>query len=131
MDSTPSTKDHSADPEAVPHRNSILLTGRLADVPEERTLPSGDVIVSFRLVVARDAVRRDKLRPDRPVVTVDTLECTGWRADVRRTARTWQAGDVIEVNGALRRRFFRAGPAAASRYSVEVAKAKRLSRAPR
>lgn len=128
MDTLPATTDHADGAVTVPHLNSIHLIGRLADVPEERTLPSGDEIVSFRLVVARDVVRRDRSKPDRPAVSVDTLECTGWRADVRRSARAWQPGDVIEVRGALRRRFFRAGLAAASRYSVEVAKAKRLSR---
>lgn len=128
MDTLPSTEDPAAGRETVAHLNSVRLIGRLSDTPELRRLPSGDEIVVFRLVVTREVLRRDTVQPDRPGVTVDTLECTGWRADVRRSARSWKAGDVIEVSGALRRRFFRAGPTAASRYTVEVARVKRLSR---
>ena len=38
--------------------NEVRLCGRLAAEPEERVLPSGDSLVTFRLVVARPASRR-------------------------------------------------------------------------
>jgi single-strand DNA-binding protein len=105
----------------------VRLVGRLAGEPEQRELPSGDVLVAFRVVVDRPA-------PDRAVpqgvraVTVDTLPCVAWTAGVRRTVAGWAAGDVVEVAGGLRRRFWRAGAGAASVTEVEVLSARRLAR---
>jgi single-strand DNA-binding protein len=42
----------------------------------------------------------------------------------------WAAGDVVEVEGALRRRFFRGGPGMATRLEVEVLAGRLVSRAP-
>ena len=104
-------------------RNEVLLVGRLAAAPEERVLPSGDALVTWRLVVPRPAPAREG------GATVDTLDCAAFRADVRRGASRWSPGDVIEVSGALRRRFWRGAAGASSRTEVEVAAARRLSRA--
>jgi single-strand DNA-binding protein len=41
---------------------------------------------------------------------------------------SWQAGDEVEVVGALRRRFFRTAGGPASRYEVEVRTASRVAR---
>lgn len=106
-------------------RNEVLLVGRLAAPPEDRELPSGDVLSTFRLVVDRRQPRPAGSRA--PVV--DTIDCVARAAGLRRTAGSWRAGDVVELQGALRRRFFRTPRGAASRYEVDVAKAKRLSRA--
>ena len=35
------------------HCNAVRLVGRVSGVPEERELPSGDRVVTFRLVVER------------------------------------------------------------------------------
>jgi single-strand DNA-binding protein len=107
-------------------RNEVLLVGRLAAAPEERELPSGDVITTFRLVVDRTGPRRPT--GGRPV-TLDALECIGWTAATRRSAATLAAGDVLEVKGALRRRFWRGRNGPASRYEVEVERLKRLAKA--
>ncbi len=106
--------------------NEVRLRGRLGAAPEQRVLPSGDTVVSFRVVVDR---------PPRPGATgstarVDTIDCTAFRADVRRRCLRWAAGDVVEVDGSLRRRFFRAAGGPASRYDVEVLAAARVARAP-
>jgi single-strand DNA-binding protein len=101
--------------------NEVRLVGRLAAAAEEKQLPSGDVLVTFRLVVDRPPAHRRERSP-----TVDTIDCSAWRADVRRSVRRWQAGDTIEVSGALRRRFWRGASGAASRSEVEVASARRL-----
>lgn len=114
------------DPVDVGHRNEVTLVGRLSGAPEEREMPSGDVVMSFRLVVARP---EQKLPEGVRRATVDTLECSAWQAATRRSAATWADGDVIEVSGALRRRFFTVGGRSQSRVDVEVAKAKRLARA--
>ena len=106
-------------------RNEVALTGRVAAPAQERTLPSGDVLLSWRLVVDRPA---RALPAGSRAAMVDTLDCVAFLARVRRTAGTFERGDVVRVEGALRRRFWRAGPAAASRCEVEVARAKRVRR---
>jgi single-strand DNA-binding protein len=40
--------------------------------------------------------------------------------------RAWQAGDRVQVEGSIRRRFFRGQSGPASRVEVEVKRAKRL-----
>lgn len=110
-------------------RNEVLLVGRVSGVPEERTLPSGDRLTTWRLVVERGPGRR----PPQGVraTTVDTFDCVAWTAAVRRRASALLADDVVEVQGALRRRFWRAGGGAASRCEVEAVSVRRLSRRPR
>jgi len=103
--------------------NQVLLAGRLSAPAEERVLPSGDQLVTFRLVVDRPTGSAGRLRGS----PVDTLDCVAWRGDVRRRALTWRPGDVLEVHGALRRRFWRGERGAVSRTEVEVARARRLS----
>jgi single-strand DNA-binding protein len=110
-----------------PARNEVYLVGRLATAAVERELPSGDVLVLWRLVVDRPPAAR--VPPGVRSVTVDTLECVSRSASVRRTAGGWAAGDLLSVEGALRRRFWRTPGGASSRYEVDVAKAKRVSRA--
>jgi single-strand DNA-binding protein len=99
------------------HRNEILLVGRVTTPPQERQLPSGDVVRAWRVTVDRDG------EPARH----DVVDCTAWTAKLQRSVSTWNAGDVVEVAGALRRRFWRtAGGALASASDVEVFRAKRL-----
>jgi single-strand DNA-binding protein len=108
------------------HRNELVLVGRLAAAAEERTLPSGDVFVSWRIVVDRPA----QTRPDgRRAPTVDAIDCVTWRGTVRRSVLSWHAGDTIELTGALRRRFWRGERGAVSRTEVEVGQARRLAKA--
>jgi single-strand DNA-binding protein len=97
--------------------NHVHLTGRLAAV-EARTLPSGDEVVALRVVVPRTRGRRDG-------PTVDTIDCTVWRADLRRRVLSWEVGDLVDIDGALRRRFWRAPSGARSRYDVEVSRLRR------
>ncbi len=113
--------DDSAD-EAV---NEIRLRGRLAAVATTRVLPSGDEMVTFRLVVARPARARRSVSSAR----IDTLDCAVFASGIRRRSLQWQPGDVLEIQGSLRRRFFRTGGGPASRYEVEVASATRVARA--
>jgi len=107
-------------------RNEVLLVGRLAAPPAERELPSGDVLVTFRVVVDRPPARRGE--PERRA-SVDALDCVAWTAGLRKAAGGWQSGDVLELEGSLRRRFWRAPSGLGSRYEVEVTRARRLSRA--
>ncbi|MGZ4447576.1 MAG: single-stranded DNA-binding protein [Nocardioides sp.] len=105
------------------HVNEIHLVGRVAAVPESRELPSGDVVWTFRLVVSRtDESARSRQR-------VDALECAAWSARVQRSVSGWRVGDVVEVRGALRRRFFRGGAGTASRVEVEATGGRLIRRA--
>jgi single-strand DNA-binding protein len=104
----------------LPSRNEVYLTGRVAAAPLERELPSGDSVVSVRIIVERagTAAARSSQR-------VDTIDCVGWTARVQRAMRRWQPGDEVEVSGALRRRFYRVADGPRSRFEVEIASARR------
>jgi single-strand DNA-binding protein len=93
--------------------NMVHLVGRVSAAGEPRELPSGDLVVMVRVVVPR-AARRGK------GATVDTIDVACWSAKARRAAARCAVGDHVEVDGALRRRFFRTGTAVASRYEVEA-----------
>ncbi len=102
--------------------NTVTLVGRLSVDPEERVLPSGDRLWTFRVVVPRPAGRG---RPGQ----VDALDCAVWGGTVRRSVRRWRQGDLVQVSGAVRRRFFRTASGAASRVEVEVSAGRLLRRA--
>ena len=106
--------------------NEVHLVGRLAAAPERRELPSGDVVVTFRVVVGRPAARAGARTSAGRAPTVDTLDCAAWRGDVQRSLGAAAAGDMLELHGSLRRRFWRAGAAAVSRSEVEVTRVRRL-----
>lgn len=101
--------------------NEVRLVGRVSADPETRHLPSGDELVSFRLVVRRSAAARRRSKQ-----VVDTIECTVWRASLRRSVMRLVAGTEVEVTGELRRRFSRAGGGAVSWVSVEVDSCRRV-----
>lgn len=122
-----SVSDRADEQHATPpaDRNEVLLVGRLSAAAQPRELPSGDVLVQFRLVVSRRVSPADReTRPRRP--TVDTIDCVAWQPGLQRSVRAWQAGDVVEVTGGLRRRFWRAGGGPTSRTEVEVERVRRL-----
>lgn len=104
--------------------NEVRLVGRLAAGPEERVLPSGDVLLSWRLVVRRPAERR---RDGRRTPSVDTVDCVTRQAGVVRALGRCAAGDVLELGGALRRRFWRGPGGPVSRYEVDVTSLRRAA----
>ncbi|MCO7238434.1 single-stranded DNA-binding protein [Aeromicrobium sp. CnD17-E] len=101
------------------HQNLVSLTGRVSGPPEQRTLPSGDEIVTFRLVVRRDPPRAGARARSRQ--TVDTIECVAWTSRLRRTVSRLEDGATVAVTGCLRRRFSRAAGGGQSWYAVELA----------
>ena len=103
--------------------NEVRLIGRISQEPESRELPSGDTSWTFRVVVPRSPAAV------RPHQSVDALECCVWSGRLKRSVRAWHAGDVVEVSGQLRRRFFRGGGATASRVEVEVTAGRIIRRA--
>lgn len=112
---------------AVEHRNEVAIVGRVTGAPSVRTLPSGDDIVTWRVSVDREPSSSRADGPGRRVV--DALDCVAWTAATRRSASACQENDVVEVVGALRRRFWRAGSVPVSRCEVEAARVRRLQRA--
>ncbi len=112
----------------VEGHNEVVLGGRVSGQPTVRVLPSGDELVSWRLVVGRD--NRGLSPGGRQLPTVDTIDCVAFKAGVRRAATRWIGGEVIEVRGELRRRFWRGTQGAASRCEVEVLQIRKLSAAP-
>lgn len=103
-------------------QNHVILTGRVSGVPVETELPSGDVVVGVRLVVPRST--RDRKPP-----YVDTINCSAWTARLRRSVLRWQDGDVVALEGSLRRRFWRGSQGPQSRYEVELTRARRVNQA--
>jgi single-strand DNA-binding protein len=112
--------DTAASESASPaHLNAVSLCGRLAAEPETRELPSGDLLLTFRVVVDRPPRPGDRRRQ------VDAIDCAAWSARVQRSVRAWSAGDVVSVEGHLRRRFRRGEAGSTSRVEVEVTRARR------
>lgn len=106
--------------------NAVELRGRVSSAPIERELPSGTVISTFRLSVprARTAMTAGSSQ------TSDWVDCTAWSARARRSVANWQVGDRVQLSGALRRRFYRAGEGASTRLEVEVVSARRARSRP-
>lgn len=104
-----------------PEDNVVVLKGRVSGAPVERELPSGAHITTFRLSVARSRT----VMTAGSSQTVDWVDCTAWTPRVRRSVGRWAVGDAVEVRGALRRRFFRAGDGSSTRLEVEVLEARR------
>ena len=106
---------------AVIDRNDVVLRGRMSAPAELRTLPSGDTLVTFRLVVRR---------PGRGArgQSVDVLNCVTYDRSLQRRAAVWQPGDVVEVEGALQRRFWRTGSGTASVCEVNCRRGRKLTR---
>lgn len=105
---------------AVGGVNEVRLVGRVNAEPDSRELPSGDVVVQLRVVVTRAPAERRTGR-----TAVDTIDVACWSASARRAALRQRPGDVVEVVGSLRRRFYRAGPVTQSRYEVEATTVRR------
>jgi single-strand DNA-binding protein len=103
--------------------NEVTLVGRLSQPAEEQVLPSGDGLWKFRVIVARSGAAAAR-------ASVDALDCVVWAKRPARSVAAWRAGDVVEVRGSLRRRFFApAGGGRVSRCEVEVSSARLIRRA--
>ena len=105
--------------------NWVRLRGKVSTAPEERDLPSGTSIVTLRLSVSRESSPMTEGSRQ----TTDWVDCAAWGRKVRRTVARWRAGDVVEVEGALRRRFYRGASGTATRLEVEVLSGRVVHRA--
>jgi single-strand DNA-binding protein len=101
--------------------NAVQLRGRVSSAPVERELPSGVVITTFRVTVPR---ARTPMTSGSSQVS-DWVDCVAWSGRIRRNVAAWIVDDRVEVGGALRRRFFRAGEGSSTRLELEVLSARR------
>ncbi|MGY1743797.1 MULTISPECIES: single-stranded DNA-binding protein [unclassified Blastococcus] len=106
---------------AVIDRNDVVLRGRLAAAAEHRELPSGDTVVSFRLTVRRP-------EPRARGQSVDVLQCVTFDRALQRRVAAWEPGDVVEVEGALQRRFWRTPTGTASMVEVACRRGRKVTR---
>ena len=99
--------------------NEVYLIGRVSSTPVEKVMPSGDKVVEFRIVIARAKSRGSKQE-------VDTLDIAAWSAKARKSALSLTIESWVELDGAVRRRFWQAPTGLASRWQVEVSELRRL-----
>ena len=99
--------------------NDVMLRGRVSDVAVEKTLPSGDKVVEFRVVIGRAKSRGSKKE-------VDSLDIAAWTSVARKAALAVKIDSWVQVSGAVRRRFWRAPTGLASRWQVEASEVVRL-----
>ena len=111
-----------------PSANDVRLVGRLTSTPAVVELPSGDVLVTFRISVPRAAPRKGPSGGTTTAQRVDSVPCTAWSPRLRRSILGWRPGDLVEVSGAVRCRFYQAGGATRSRVEVETTSAKIIRR---
>lgn len=104
----------------VHHRNEVLIRGRMAATAEVRELPSGDSVVTFRVIIEREPQGAAGRR------RVDTIDCAAWVPPLQSSVLAWEPGDLVEVSGGLRRRFRRGEGGTTSRVEVEVVDARRV-----
>lgn len=98
------------------HVNEIVLVGRLSGEPEWRALPDDRQVAVWRLIVEHQDARS-------PQDSIDTIRCVSYDPVIQSDVRTWSHGDVIEVRGALRHRFWRGPAGPRGLYEVEAANA--------
>jgi single-strand DNA-binding protein len=108
--------------------NDVRLVGRLTGKPAVVELPSGDELVTFRISVPRGVRVGGSAPGSATPQRVDSVPCTAWSARVRRSVVSWEAGDLVEVSGAVRCRFYQAGGATRSRVEVEASSARIIRR---
>ena len=106
---------------AVIDRNDVLLRGKLSAPAEARTLPSGDLLIIFKLLVRRPEPRASR-QPS------DLLTCITYDRGLQRRVSAWRPGDVVEVEGALQRRFWRTPTGTASVCEVNCRKGRKVPR---
>lgn len=95
--------------------NHCTFEGRLSAEPELRSLPSGDTLVTFRIIVERERA-----------AGVDTIDCQVDTIALRRRVSRLEPGVRLHVEGRLQRRFFRTPAGISSRYAVHVTSLRRI-----
>ena len=120
------TQNNQDDTDVV--ANEVRLVGRVSGEPVSVELPSGDALVTFRISVPRSTPGAAGGSSPSPARRTDSVPCTAWAPRVRRSIVSWRPGDLVEVAGAVRCRFYQAGGATRSRVEVEATSARIIRR---
>lgn len=102
----------------VSGRNHVHLIGKLGAHIHVRELPSGDGLVAFHVVLPR-------VRPQ-TATKVDALPCHVTSPALMRRVQGLEPGQMLEIEGALRRRFWRSPNGLGSAVEVHVTKVRAL-----
>jgi len=98
--------------------NLVYLRGVLASPPGPS--PSADTDTMWALQVPAGAGKRGG----------DRFDCRVANPEIVASCSDWAVGAVVEVQGSLRRRFFRAGGATVSKVEIAVTSATLVEAAP-
>ena len=115
----------------------VSVIGRLGARHQSRELPSGIALTSFTVIVDRPPERKGRTGKNgkngkngkgtgsggsggRSAISVDSIACVTSRASVSDALDRWEPGTVVEIEGSLRRRFWRAGTGLGSAMDVDV-----------
>jgi single-strand DNA-binding protein len=115
----------------VPHRNNVVVAGELTPPVEARQRADGSQVLSFRVAVRSPTagnVRDPASRDPNPAGRRDILDCVVTSGALRRRIGSYRPGDVVELTGSLRHRFWNTAGRVQSRYEIEVDTLKRLAR---
>lgn len=80
--------------------NSVCLMGRLVDVPELKSTPSGVSVTTFTIAVPRAYVSAGQERQ------TDFIECVAWRTTAEFICKFFGKGRMIAVKGSIQTRNF-------------------------
>lgn len=103
--------------------SSVHLIGRLGSTVHDRELPSGDVVSTFTVVVDRGGGPRAGASK----VRVDAIPCQAFRTALRSRVARLEPGTLVEVEGELRRRFWRSPGGLGSALEVDVSRLRRVT----
>ncbi|WP_157036249.1 single-stranded DNA-binding protein [Streptomonospora alba] len=106
------------------HRNEVVVAGRITAEPYVRELASGDRLTTWRVSIARAPAQQ------RPNQSADPITCVSFQKAIEERTREWRLGDVVQISGVLRRRFWRSPKGAASVVEIEARTVQRISRRP-
>jgi single-strand DNA-binding protein len=90
--------------------NSVILAGTIVVAGEFKPIAGGIEGVQWTVKVPRGPGRSGH----------DHFDCLAFESVLQQQALGWAVGTPISVEGALRRRFFRAGGRTVTRIEVEV-----------
>jgi single-strand DNA-binding protein len=90
--------------------NTVLLCGTVSDPAEVRQMAGGAEVVRWTMRVPRTPERTG----------TDLIDCVALHPVLQQRALAWPLGTVLNVEGALRRRFFRSAGRTVTRVEVEA-----------
>jgi single-strand DNA-binding protein len=118
------TSIHASDAEVT--ECTVHLIGRLGSKVHDRELPSGDVVSTFTVVVDRGRGSRAAGSPvSNSKARVDAIPCQAFRPSLRSRIARLDPGTLVEVQGTLRRRFWRSPGGVGSALEVDVNRLRR------